>query len=173
LTVLPCERAAAFGRRRNRFAGDRGSRVLYPRSCTRARATQFGTMIRHVGIVGSSPLAPTISNRCRELCRHGRTPGGWTVLWVQVRLETPRIVTIARTDRGCTSGRLFAADQRWIDGRHRANARGAPYSAPGAGAASNLGRPMCADGRRSVGATPLERLPGQPALGSLRAPAVT
>lgn len=96
-----------------------------------------------VSRLGLTPLAPTISNRCRELCRHGRTPGGWTVLWVQVRIETPRIVMIARTDRGCTSGRLLAADQRWIDGRHRANAWGVLYSAPGAVAASKSG-PMFA-----------------------------
>jgi hypothetical protein len=37
-----------------------------------ASAIQLGTTIRHVGIAGSNPLAPTIPNRCRELYRHGR-----------------------------------------------------------------------------------------------------
>jgi hypothetical protein len=104
------------------------TRMVSTRHVTRrtTRTTEWTPTLTTFTRIASAatPLAPTISSRCRELCRHGRTPGGWTVLWVQERIETPRIVTIAGTDRGCTSGRLFAADQRWIDGRHRAECSG-------------------------------------------------
>jgi hypothetical protein len=82
----------------------------------RAATTQLGTTIRHVGIAGSNPLAPTIPNNSRKRSRNriGEAMGGG----FRGQLEPHRLET----------GRIDPAEQR---ARKLSSARPAIGKAPG------------------------------------------